>query len=247
MARLGIVKYYALLALLLTVVNTTAGVIKYAPTIKSDLTESAQEVIQNFPPDLELNISPNGITANKNFPLIAQTPKALKGLPENLVIIDPNGQVGMLQKYNALMLINNSYVIVSDGDSVQTTPLKDVPEVQVNYSKMQGLSQSLLFIASNVVLFTAGFFAISNLFDFFVVRLIYLAIFALVLRLIYKSVLLHYSQSFTVSAHSITLPLVIDTILKAVGVEVPFPGWFVFVHTIFTFYLLRRLEKPAQN
>lgn len=259
MTRLGIVKYYVLLALVLTAVNTTVGVIKYAPVIKNDLTELAKEVTQNFPPDLELTISPNGITANKDFPLVAQTPKALKGLPENLLIIDPNGQVGMLQEYNALMLVNNSYVIIGSGDGVQTTPLKDFPEVRVNYSKMQSLSQNLLFVAGNARLFTAGFFAISNLFDFFVVRLIYLAIFAFVLRLVYKSVLARYSQSFAISVYSVTLPLLISTTLGIANLVLPtsvttasvspsppvspFAGWFIFVHIIFAFYLLSRLEK----
>jgi len=249
MTRLGAVKYYVLLALVLTTVNTTVGVIKYAPAIKNDLTESAKEVIQNFPPDLELTISPNSITANKAFPLVAQTPKILKGLPKNLLIIDPNGEVGMLQEHDALMLINNSYVIIGNGDSVQTTPLKDVPETRVDYSMMQSLSQSLLFIAGNACLFTTGFFAISSLFDFFVARLVYLAVFAFVLRLVYRSVLTSYSRSFAISVYSVTLPLAVDTALKVANIVTPisispFPGWFVFVHIISAFYLLSRLEKP---
>ena len=163
-------RYYVLLALVLTAVNTAAGVLKYTPIIKSNLTETAKEVVQDFPPDLELVISPNGITANKSFPLVAKTPSPLKSLSENLLIIDPNGRVGMLQEYNALMLVNNSYLIVGSGDGVQTTPLKDFPEVRVNYASMQDLAQKLLFVAGSAHFFTAGFLALSNLFDFFVAR-----------------------------------------------------------------------------
>ncbi|MFA5776621.1 MAG: DUF1189 family protein [Patescibacteria group bacterium] len=249
------VKYYIVLSLLLVLISSVAGVLNYSLSVKNDLTESAEEMTQNFPHDLVLTIAPGGITANKEFPLVAQTPSALlrpnktpqqsaeTGLPKNLVVIDPKGEIDALEKYNSLMLINNSYVIVGNGNSVQTAPLKDFPETRIDYPKMQQLSQTLLFIAKYAGFFTAGFFALTGLFNFFVWRLIYLAVFALGLWLTYKSVTGSYSKAFQVSLHSITLPILINTTLGIAGVTIPFPGWFMIVHTIFTFYNLSRLEK----
>ena len=249
------IKYYVILSLLLILVGTAAGVIKYAPSIKGDLTESAKEAVQHFPPDLVVTISPGGITANKDFPLIVQMPSTLARRnknnsnpaeprrPQNLVVIDPKGEIGALEKYNALMLINNSYVIVGSGNSVQTAPLKDFPEIRVDYTGVQQFSQTLLFIAQHANLFTAGFFSFSGLFNFFVWRLLYLAIFALGLQLTYKSAVGTYSKAFQVSLHSITLPLLITATLEVAGAAFSFSGWFIVVHTIFTFYILSRLEK----
>lgn len=245
-------KYYAVLSLLLILVSTVAGVINYSTSLKNDLTVSAKEVVQDFPPDLVLTISPNGVSANKEFPLIAQMPSVLTNAnPKNLLIIDPKGEISDLEKYNALALINNSYVIVGNGDSVQTASLKDFPETRIDNTRIQQFSQTFLFIAQYAYLFTAGFFALSGLFNFFVWRLIYLAIFTFGLRLtyIYKRIYKHksavgtYSKAFQVSLHSVTLPILVGTTLGIVGISIPFPGWFIIVHTIFTFYILSRLDK----
>jgi hypothetical protein len=241
------IKYYIILALILTVVNTIVGAINYAPSLKRDLTASSEEIIQSFPQDLELNITPAGITANKDFPLIAQTPSALKGLPKNLAVIDPNGEVGMLQKYDALVLINNSYIIVGDSNNIQTVPLKDLPETTINYDKMQNLSETLSFVAKFAWLFTSGAFVLSGIFNFFVWRLIYLAAFSLGIWLMYKTSVGSYVKSLQINLHSITLPLLISTILGIGGIYIPFPGWFLLIHTVFTFYVLSRLEKSPKN
>lgn len=238
------IKYYLVLSLLLLLISTISGIINYAPAIKSDSEVTAQEVVQNFPRDLVLTISPNGITSNKDFPIIAQMPSVVTRQDsqfKNLVVVDPNGEISALEKYNALMLINNSYLIVGNGDNLQTAPLKDFPETRVDYSTMQQLSQTLTFVAKNAAIFTSGFFIATGFFDFFIWRILYLAVFSLGLRLVYKSVIGTYPKAFQISMHSVTLPLLINTTLGVAGVVVPFPAWFLVVHTVFTFYVLSKL------
>jgi len=241
------VKYYVVLSSLLIIISVVAGVFNYSVSIKDDLTVSAKEVVQDFPPDLVLTIAPGGVSANKAFPLIARMPSVL-AYPDlkNLAVVDPNGEIGALEKYNSLMLINNSYVIVGNGDSMQTALLKDFPETRIDYSRMHQFSQTLLFIAQYAAPFTAGYFALTGLFNFFVWRLLYLAIFAFGLWLTYKSVVGTYSKAFQISLHSVTLSLLISTTLGITGIVIPFPGWFIIIHTVFTFYVLSRFEKhPA--
>jgi hypothetical protein len=112
---------------------------------------------------------------------------------------------------------------------------------------MQSFSQSLLFMAKYAWFFTAGFFGLAGLFNFFVWRLIYLVVFALGIWLTYKKVVGSYAKSFQVGLHSVTLPLLISTTLGVAGVYIPFPAWFILTHTLFTFYVLGRLEKQPQN
>jgi hypothetical protein len=243
-------KYYIVLSSLLLLISTIAGTINYAASIKNDLTVTAKEAVQNFPSDLVLTISPDGITANKDFPLIAQMPSMLARGNEqfkNLVVIDPKGEIGALEKYSALILVNNSYVIVGNGDSVQTTSLKDFPELRVDYPTMQRISQTFLAVAKAATLYTAGFFAFTGFFNFFLWRLIYLAIFAFGLRLVFKSTVGTFTKAFQVSLHSVTLPFLISTTLEAAVIKAPFSGWFMVVHAIFSFYILSRLEKLPQN
>lgn len=239
--------YYFLLTIILTIAVTVSGTIRYSSRLKTALVDTSQEVIQDFPIDLELSISPNGIIANKDFPLVAKSPKILKGMGENLVIIDPNGEVAMLERYQASVLINNSYVIVGSGDTVQTTPLKDFPTVEINYATMQSISNNLLSAARNSAVLTAGFFAIANLLNFFVARLIYLVFFAFILRLVYRSLLVDFTRAFAVSVYTVTVPLLISTLLAILDLTMPFSGWFTFLHLIITLYLLKRLEKTARN
>lgn len=255
-ARLGFsIKYYIVLSALLVIISTVAGVINYASSINHDFTVTAKEVVQDFPPDLVLNIAPAGVTANKSFPLIAHTPFVLTRSWEgfqNLAVIDPNGEISDLEKYHTLMLINNSYVVVGNGESIQTTPLKEFPEISLDYPKMHQFSQTLLFVAHYAIPFTAGYFVLTGLVSFFIWRFLYLVIFAFGLKLIYiykhKSTVVTYSKAFQVSLHSVTLPLLLSTVLEIASTVFPipvspFPGWFLVVHTLFTFYILSRLEK----
>jgi|GEM_PF-5504754 type IV secretory pathway TrbD component len=249
------VKYYLVLAALLIVLNTVIGVINYAPAVKRDLALTAQESVQDFPPDLVVTISPAGITATKAFPLIAQMPSALTrtaAQPKNLVVIDPAGEIGALEKYQALMLVNNSYVIVGNGDSVQTSPLKGFPEITVDAAKMQQLAQTLLVGAQHAYLLTTGYFVVTGLGTFFISRLVYLAVFGLGLWLVFKSAVGTYAKAVQVSLHTVTSPLLLSSALgiaESVGQTTlhPFPGWFLATHVIFTLYSLTRLEKQPQS
>ena len=100
------VKYYIVLSVLLILISTVAGVINYSVLVKNDFTVTAKEVVQDFPSDLVLTFAPTGITANKDFPLIAQMPSVLMRswvVPasnlKNLAVIDPNGEIANLEKY----------------------------------------------------------------------------------------------------------------------------------------------------
>lgn len=246
------VKYYILLALALTAVTTAAGIINHAPSIRRDFTQVAQEIIQNFPPDLVLEVKPTGIIANKPFPLVAQTPTAFvknqpASLPKNLLVIDPQGQVDMLDDYESLALLNNSYLIVRDRDTVQTAPLKDFPGLRIDADFMRQLSGAASFIATNAFWVTGLAFVISGLADFFVVKLLYLFFFALVLRLFNKALFATFGDAFKTGVHSFTLPMLISATSKIADIEVPLPGWIVIIHTIFVLYVASKLEKPFRT
>ena len=254
------IKYYIVLSSLLILVSIIAGVINYSASVKADFTVTAKELVQDFPADLVLTIAPGGITATKDFPLIAQIPSVLMrswtasaSNLQNLVVIDPDGEITDLEKYHALILINNSHIIVNNGlggngESIQSTPLRDFPEIRLDYPKMHQFSQTLVFIAHYACAFTAGYFALMGLVSFFIWRVLYLAVFAFGLRLIYKSTVGTYAKAFQMSLHSVTLPILISTTLEVASTVFPipaslFPGWFMVVHALFTFSVLGRLEK----
>jgi len=241
-----------LLALILTTVTAVAGIISYAPALKADFTQVAQELAQNFPPDLVVDIKSAGITANKPFPLVAQTPTVFiknqpTSLPKNLLVIDPQGQIAVLAEYDALALLNNSYLIVRDGESVQTAPLKDFPDLRIDAGFMGRLASMARFIADNAFWLTGLAFGAVGLVDFFVVKLMYLLFFAFVLRLFYKTLFGTFTQAFKVSVHSFTLPVLISTTLGIAGVNIPLPGWFVIVHSLFVLYILSRIEERSRG
>ena len=242
------VKYYIMLALMLVTITSVAGIINYAPALKTDFSQVAQEIPQNFPPDLVVEIKSTGITANKPFPLVAQTPTAFvknqpASLPKNLLVIDPQGQIAMLAEYDALALLNNSYLIVGDGESVQTAPLKDFPDLRIDAGFMEQLAGVARFIAGNAFWLTGLAFGAVGLVDYFVVKLAYLLFFAFILRLFHKTLFGTVAQAFKVSVHSFTLPIIISTTLGIAGVNIPLPGWFVVVHSLFVLYILSRIEK----
>ena len=221
-----------------------AGIINYSTSLKADLTKLAEITEKDFPHDLKLEIASESITANKEFPLIARLPL---GKEVFTIVVDPNGEISALEKYQALAVINKSYVIVGSGDTVQTTPLTDFPKVQIDYPQAQMVTQTLYVVANHSAFFTGLYFILTGLINFFLWQLLYLAVFAFGLRLIYKSLVITYTKAFQVSLHTVTLPLVLSTALNAFTLVVPYSGWFLITHVFFTLYFLSRLEKSPQN
>lgn len=244
------IKYYALLSFLLILSYTVAAEIKYAASVQKNFTLTSQEVIRDFPKDLVLDIKPGNITANKDFPLIAKNPTVFRSSPnspKNFAVVDPKGEIDLLKKYDAQILINNNNMIVNTGGNFQTTPIKDWSGMRVDYPTMQELSNVLLAISRNAVAIIAAAFITAGLLNYFILKVIYLVIFSFGIWVTYRSVLKRYTQSLKVSIHSFTLPILINAVVGILGVRIPIPMWFLLVHAIFTFYILSGLEKSTQN
>lgn len=264
------IKYYLALSAMLIIITAVANIFNYAPAIKRDFAKLATEITPDFPPELVVQLEPQGVTANMPFPLVAQMPsifrqedaaqtnqkssdqepdqdpnqnKTLESpqpWPKNLLILDPNGQVSMLQEYDSLMLINNSYLIVRDGMGVETVALKDLPATRIDLARMQSLAGLARFISANApVIISLGTF-LGGLVKFFVFWLAYLFLFGFGLWLLNRGALAVFSHGFKVGIHSFTLPILISTTLGIAGVSVPIPGWFVVVHTLFALFVTRR-------
>ncbi|MBU0650051.1 DUF1189 domain-containing protein [Patescibacteria group bacterium] len=240
-------KYYSILSLLIILVVSVVDMLQIAPTIRHDFSKTAQEIVQQFPSDLVVNINPNGLSANQAFPLIAQTPSILKDWPRNLVVLDPQGQVGDMEKYDALILVNDSYIIAGGGTSIQTSPLSNFPATKIDAATIHRLTDTLSFIAQNAYSLTALFLVAAGLINSFVVRAVYLAVFNLGIWLSFKVVVHNYMGALKVSLHTLTLPVIINAALAITGLDLPIPAWFFFSHLVFTFYVLSRLVKPASK
>ncbi|HAZ29247.1 TPA: hypothetical protein DCY43_00630 [candidate division WWE3 bacterium] len=239
------IKYYIFLGLVLTGLGTAAATYKTGPVVEDLLGSMSKELLQNYPKDLTIDITPEGVKTNMPSRFVLKAPQKLKAEWENLLIIDPQGEVGLLAEYKAPVLINNSYVVVADGGTVQTTPLADLPEIYIDYQRVQSLADTFRFGKETAYILTGLAALLQNAFDYFVLQLVYLLIFAFVVYAVFKRVTLSYTKSLQISLHTVTLPLIIGEIMEIVSISAAMPGWFILVHAFITLYTLNRLENTA--
>jgi hypothetical protein len=140
------VKYYIILALIVSLVTTGAISARLLPKLQPELNNLVSQVQNYYPDELVLTMTDGKLSINKDEPYVIPLPKALaenqtdgqqdentEKLPENLVVLDSQGTIDNLETYNTLILINSANVLYRDQNGkIEVYPLKDMPNGQFN-------------------------------------------------------------------------------------------------------------------
>jgi hypothetical protein len=245
------VKYYLFLALLASILTTTAISIKLVPQsfkIFGDLVNSARSA---FPDDLVFSIKSGEWTINRTEPFIVPLPKlgeweqdsGVKN-PTNLVVFDHNGTIEDLDNLDTLILFNKVNVLYREENKISVVPIKDLPDNIINkteFDKFVSVFVSILklFPVLMVLMIFVGVLVLNIVF-----RVFYFAWFSLFVWLASKIIgnSLGYNESVRISIHSATLPLTLGTLFGFFDF-VPFPFWFGLVNLLFAVFVLLDMKK----
>lgn len=234
-------KLYFLTTFFVVFLTTFVGTKKYAPPIEIGLGLIAQEIQSDFPKDLDITITPEGIKGEAKYPVVLKTPTSLQGyITPNLAVIDPDGQETMLETYQALILVTNSRAVTLSSQGYQEVDLSKIPEIELNQKSIDKLTNNLSQIGKNAYLYVGGLFFVRGLVRMLVIWPAYLLVLTLAYNIIDKKV----QKPTSTHLRELTLTflplLVLQTLLQLLNVKISFVPWFVIVHILFVIYLKGR-------
>lgn len=250
------IKYLSILAIIAFLITTPA----LLKPLKNDFNKNIDKFMENstqyFPKDLEIIIKDGEININKEEPYIipiSEYDKGKEDYPRNLIVIDSKGTINDLDKHDTLILVNKSNILMKESNKIKVYPLENVPNTSITQKdfintleKVKPYIKILPYIIIPLVLIISGFI-------YFGSRVLYLFAVAFILWLFAKilgtstKINLNYKKSYQIAIHSMTLPLLIETIADVANFPINTPLWFLIVNLIFGMTAIYYIAKNKTN
>jgi hypothetical protein len=239
-------KFYITFAVMTSLFLGLVTTFKTAPAMQNTISEFLNNAKDVFPSDVELVIKDGTFELNQPQPYIIPLPDDLKKIlakdvdMTNLIVIDKAGTIEDMQNYKTLALMNEKNLIINDPRSIQVYPLSNFPEGTLDQQAFNSFVDGLWPLAR--VLPILGFFA---LFLRYVVYLLVLTpTYILFVALVYKiigaimNLDLEYKRYYQIGLHTVTVPVLIETLSVTLGLNIAIPLWFLGVHFVLVGYIL---------
>lgn len=247
------IKYLAALSLVATMIVTASIYAKELPNINTFVDTQITAVSNGYPDNLEITVKDKDWSINQAEPYAIKTPETLKTedntLPENLIIFNRNGTINDFDTANALVLVNSTNLIVKTTEGFEVQPLnealKDMPEGTLN---KEGFTK-LITEFSKITKYIAPFFLVMTfvfIFTyFFVFRMIYLLFVAMSLWIVNMFIKpdVEFKHLYRIGLHSMTVPLVIEVLLKVAGISFMAIPWFFLLNIILGTLVMAKAMK----
>lgn len=213
--------------------------IRVTPAVRNTINTVLSQLETMYPDDLVIKSNNNVWEINKNEPFIipfAKMDEVPQGdLPENFIVFYKQGTIEDLQKYNAFMLINEKNVILQSTDKIESYPISDMPNGEFNKQSLKNAVANVRGLVGPIevgIILIMSFFIVLYNFGFRAIYLFLIATFVWLLSMVAGS---HYTykQSYRISLHAMTLPVVIELMLTTANAHFNMPFWFMLLNMTF--------------
>ena len=249
-------KYYVVLVLIAAFITSVGTYFIEAPKIRGTFQNALSEAEKVYPDDLVFTIKAGEWEINKPEPLVIPFPGTYETedkekLPENLVILDKNGTVEDLEKYNTAILVNQKNMLVKKAGEPGVYPLKDLPDATLDKGKVIGAIGDIRKVSGWIlplILIIPVFAGLMVYYSIF--RGAYLLVIGGLLFMLGKALKngVSYKNAFRVALHTMTLPVLIDTVFSLINLQLPLTYWFLAVNLVMGVFVLREVGKnPAKD
>jgi len=224
-------KYYSGLAMLIAIFLTIISSILLVPQVNRAINEFPAKFFAYYPNELELRVQNGVVTSNVVEPYFLPIPEmykkviSQKGDIEHLVVIDTKTPISLdaFRAYKSVIWVGgNAFVFYDNQLGIRIAPITKNANYVVNESTLHGIESRLspyyVFFAPLMVL--AIFLALMVGLG---VNFIYLLFGALLVMLLGRFILKQkwgYGTAYRIGLHAITLPLLVDTLLSFVGLNI---------------------------
>lgn len=228
--RLGLsFRYFFSIIVPLSVMLAFVFGVEIAPTFSA---ENLRKLVGFYPPELIVQIKNGVISSNVTEPYgIKESPNySTQDSYTNIAVIDTKSDfsANLFKNYDTRVLIGKNFLVVSKSrQQFEFTDLSRMPDFSLSQGKIFhwiDLVSSFHWLIS-LALFVALFL---GFFGFFSVKLIGLLILALIILFLarIKKVQLSYRNSYQISLHALTIPLILETFFILANLGVPFTFFF---------------------
>jgi len=226
------IKYLFILSFVLAFISSAASTYIRVPILKDTLLQFKQSVIQVYPDDLEVYINEGNWSINKQEPFAIKTPQYLletennqtaqdetyqSMVPNNFIVFDTDGTINDFYEADTLMLLNEKNLLIKEESGYRTI-VNEIDENQNVVITKESFIEDLKPIDSITnyldYIFFFIFFVVLFIY-FFIYRTFYLIFVAIILKLIniFIKPTLDFKEIYRVGLHSMTLPLILETML----------------------------------
>lgn len=243
------IKYYVTLCLLLTLITSCVITTKITPELRNQFRSFTQEMLTNYPEDLVIKVYGGNVEINRPEPYFIDAPNMLTEEAgeeiEHLVTIDSSGTINDLEQYKTLALINDKNLLVRDRGNIQAYPLNELPNGELTKAdliRIDGEIQSLLkYVFVVVFILVFGIYVVY----YSIFRTIALIAFAGVISIIgnVKGLKLGLGKYIQLTMHIVTLPLIVESLVTILQVNVPIPLWFMVLTILIGFVVIFELSE----
>ena len=253
-------KYFLSLAVISALIVTVSVTLKTYPQINSTMEDMLSKIKEAYPQDLVITTNDTVWSINLPEPLVipfpdveslqeaaeidAQSPNP-QGIPENLIVLDHNGTVEDFEKMNTLILVNEKNILVKEANNYSVYPIEKLPNTQINQASFMSMVDGLRAFTKYLPLIIAVLMFLGVIFYYLVFRMIYLMIVAFMTWLVtfVFGSKLNYKQNLQVCTHALTLPLTVEVIISALGLNLEIPFWFALTNILFAVVVIYKLAK----
>lgn len=240
--RDSVVRYITVSLVLLSLIVFTQT-LTTAPFIKGASGKLRDLLVSVNSSDFYLKVSKEGIESNTNFPIIIDIPEELQDAWGRSIIVDPNGEVGMMKIHNSLIMVNRTYLVVFDGMDYQTTSLSNLPDMEIDKEVISELINLLSTIKKHAYILIGLVFLIRNAFLLYVVIPIYLILFSVFVYLGLGKKVGSYKKSFQISMDTTPLPIVLLLVADITNLTNGITLLFFLTHALITIHTVAKLEN----
>ncbi len=245
-------KYFLILILLSSIINTGLQSAKNLPQAKNAINAFNKQILTSYPSDLIITAKDGRLSSNKAGPIIipisSEMPSDSRSRElKNVLVFDPNGTVDDLKKYETVILINKSNVIMQgENDQIKIQPLKDIPDGTFTYAdftialgkleKILAYVPYLLSTAMLVISFTTS--TVSGL----IISLLLSLIFWIFAKITHLN--LRLAKTYQISLHIFTLYAILGIANQVFTKGLPY-GFNFIVCTIYGLFIISKIQKTS--
>jgi len=172
-----------------------------------------------------------------------------ENLPSNFMVFYKNGTIEDLEKYDAFMLVNAKNVIVQNTNKIESYPISEVPDGEFNKNSLLSAIENVKKIIGPIeigIIVLMSFFVILYNFVYRAFYLLFVGAFVWIISMV-SGAGHTFKQSYRISLHAMTLPVVIELMLITADAEFTLPFWFMLLNMIFATVVVMGISKQTTH
>jgi hypothetical protein len=246
-------KYFFVLALLASLIATAGILVPNLSTINKEVKGGLEQAKSIYPATLAVTVKGGKLSINQPEPYFITTPKSFientPEIPTNFIVFDSKGTIDDVTKYNTLILVNQTNVLIKTNGKIEANPIGEMPDGTLTKANIDTFLTVLEGYSKYVPYLLAIFIFIAMVLYYGIFRIFYLLIVGTVLWTIGKArgMGFGYDKYFKIAVHTFTLPLVLDLIIKIGRVNLMVPFWFFLINVIFGLIIILSLHKTQKE